>query len=253
MNKVYIILVLAICFYISGCNLFSNSDDFDKYNYVINCTAGQLNNLVSQKDSSTRNIVLLGTLNAKDFKFIKTHLKYLEYIDLRNAKVVEYFGDEGTIEDFEYQYNANEIPSGAFFSRIPSENGMPSLKEVLLPRNIIAIRSNAFKRVYSLKSMNIPEGVTTVDYVSFALDTNLTSVHFPSTLLNIGSRAFHNCINLQTIYLNAQNPPAIDPDSFESDYTNRKPYYANLIVPRGTKSLYIKSDWKIFTRIREKN
>jgi hypothetical protein len=253
MNKVYIIIIIAFCFYVAGCELLSNSDDFDKYNYVVDCSAGQLNTLICQKDSSINNLVLLGTLNAKDFRFIKTHLKSLEYIDLRNANVVGYFGDEGTYKDSEYQYNANEIPSGAFFSRLPAENGMPSLKEVLLPRNIIAIRSNAFNRVYSLKSIDIPEGVTSVDNVSFAVDTNLTSVRFPSTLLKIGSGSFHNCINLQTIYLNAQNPPAIDHDAFESDYINRKPYFATLIVPKGTKSIYEKSDWRIFTRIREKN
>jgi hypothetical protein len=219
----------------------------------VNSIAGKLDSLIETSNYQIRKIAISGSINAKDFRFIKTFLKNIEDIDLSNVNIEEYVGSEGTNEGYSYKYPANEIPLGAFFYWVPVDDGMHSIKNVKLPKTITAIRRNAFARNYNLQSIEIPEGVTTIDYVAFAVDTSLISINFPSTLNSIGSLAFHNCINLDTVVLAAKIPPAIPLDAFEGGGNNRKPYSATLYVPIGTKSLYLNSNWKVFKNIIEKD
>ena len=219
----------------------------------VNSMAGKLDSLIETSNYQIRKIAISGSINAKDFRFIKTFLKNIEDIDLSEVSIEEYIGSEGTNEGYNYKYPANEIPLGAFFYWVPVDNGMHSIKNVKLPKTVTAIRRNAFARNYNLQSIDIPEGVTTVDYVAFTVDTSLISIQFPSTLKTIGSLAFHNCINLDTVVLAAKTPPAMPLDAFESGGNNRKPYSATLYIPIGTKSQYLNSNWKVFKNIVEKD
>lgn len=219
----------------------------------IKSSAGQLSSQITASNYQIRKIAISGSINAKDFRFIKTNLKDIEDIDLSEALIEEYIGSEGTNEGYNYQYPANEIPLGAFFYWVPVDDGMHSIKMVKLPKTITAIRRNAFARNYNLKSIDIPEGVTQVDYVAFAVDTSLISINFPSTLKSIGALAFHNCTNLESVTSAAKTPPELSSDAFESTGTNRKPYSATLYVPLGTKAQYLNSNWKSFKNIIEKD
>ena len=90
--------------------------------------------------------------------------------------------DTGTI--FEYtDYNATRIV-------IPAKiNGVP----------VVAIGDYAFLYCSNLKSVTIPEGVTTVGYAAFAGCSGLTSITIPDSVTEIGSFAFWECSGLKSI------------------------------------------------------
>ena len=56
----------------------------------------------------------------------------------------------------------------------------------------------------SIKSIEIPDSVTTIDNSSFHSCIELASVKFPASLTSIGEAAFQNCFKLKTIILPAK-------------------------------------------------
>ena len=54
-------------------------------------------------------------MDARDFDFIKWDCMKVEVVDLSNVEIDSYRGKEGTQEGENVSYEANEIPSGAFF------------------------------------------------------------------------------------------------------------------------------------------
>ena len=221
-------------------------------------SAGTLAQKISTTESGEiLDLKITGHMDARDFDFIKWHCMKVENVDLSGVKIEAYSGSDGTNEGYDYTYAANEIPLGAFFYWIssykykyegmPSDEGMPSLKKIILPDGIKAIRRNAFARAYNLTEINIPEGVETIDYVAFAVCTSLAEITLPSSLREVGTTTFADMTSLRTVNIYATNPPTCSNDAFMNLSND-----AVLFVPKGTKSLYQSANgWKSFSTIME--
>ncbi len=76
-----------------------------------------------------------------------------------------------------------------------------SLKSVELPESVTSIGQQAFEYCSSLKSVTIPEGVTSIEYGTFHQCTSLENVNIPSGVTSIGDSAFRRCLSLTSITL----------------------------------------------------
>ena len=72
-------------------------------------------------------------------------------------------------------------------------------KGTVIPSSVKAIGYKAFRSVINLKSLVIPEGVTSIDEDAFVL-AGLESLTLPSTLTEINKNAFADCMKLLNVY-----------------------------------------------------
>ena len=79
--------------------------------------------------------------------------------------------------------------------------GNKIIKSVKLPNTITSVGSYTFKNCVNLESIVIPEGVTIIKAYAFEFCENLTNVSLPSTLLKIDDNAFNACYALTSIVL----------------------------------------------------
>ena len=89
--------------------------------------------------------------------------------------------------------SASKISAGAFY-------GMENLRSVTIPNNITTIGDYAFWGCNSLASVVIPNNVTIIKSGTFANCSSLSSVVIPDSVTIIQNRAFWNCSSLQYIY-----------------------------------------------------
>lgn len=248
----------------------------DSYGLTVCITTPSAGTVGEQLSEYTcRNITSLlitGHIDARDFNFIKWNCINVQYIDLSGTVIDAYSGRDGTNEGYMFDYDADEIPLGAFFYWIShAENhngsmvfvdngtgyydeGMPSLKSVKLPQGIRAIRRNAFARAYNLTDINIPEGVESVDLVAFRYCTSLSEITLPSSLKEIGLLAFTSMYSLRTVHCRAAMPPVTNKsfgvicDSTDRGRVEVNSYSTddkveNLYVPKGSRKAYVDAGW----------
>ena len=144
------------------------------------------------------------------------------------------------------------------------------LESIVLPENLVHIGSECF-RATSLKSIQIPNGITEIfsymftdckelqtvilpnklveiQWNAFENCVSLTSIELPGTLTKIGESTFENCTSLTTIYCKAVEPPTLD---------GRGNWFkgaedATLYVPVGSREKYLAAEgWKDFAVIEE--
>ena len=105
----------------------------------------------------------------------------------------------------------------------------------------------AFYNCHNLRTLSLPEGVTTIGLAAFYGCTYLTNLSLPSTLQSIDDSGFGLCAKIQSISVRAQIPPVIDAKTFEG--VDRK---ITLAVPAGSKALYVEAPyWQEFFNITE--
>ncbi len=218
--------------------------------------AGSLSSKLSlSKATELLKLKLSGHMDARDFDYIKWNCMKIEEVDLSDVVIDSYTGSDGTNEGYDASYGANEIPLGAFFYWVnsykynytgrPSDEGMPSLKKIVLPQGIKAIRRNAFARAYNLTEINIPEGVESIDYVAFAICTSLEELRLPASLSTVGKQAFADMKKMKRFYIAATTPPTAYSSSFQGI-----PSDADLYVPSGTENKYSNAvGWNAFKSI----
>ena len=231
-------------------------DDYDTSASIYLEKAGTLSSKLSKSQASELlKLKLSGHMDARDFDYIKWDCMKIEEVDLSDVVIDSYSGSDGTNEGYDASYGANEIPLGAFFYWVnsykynyagrPSDEGMPSLKKIILPQGIKAIRRNAFARAYNLTEINIPDGVESIDYVAFAICTSLEEIKLPVSLKTIGKQAFADMKSMKRFYVAATTPPTAYSNSFQGI-----PSDAVLYVPSGTENKYRNAiGWNTFTNI----
>lgn len=169
--------------------------------------AGQLATQVT--DTEITELVITGTVNAIDFKYIRENLLNLDKIDLSGATITEcdYVEDETTTH-----YNANTLPDYALFGlklndvKLPSNltsigecalAGNTNLQSIILPGTLTSIGDNAFNST-GLTSVTLPEGLTDMGTGVFAHCKSLTlATILPSEEFELGDEAFMDCTALQ--------------------------------------------------------
>lgn len=108
-------------------------------------------------------------------------------------------------------YIVTSISSGAFSS---SNVRGGSLHSVVIPNSVTYIGEGAFSWQYYLESINIPEGISSIEKNAFC-GLGISSIVLPSSLTYIGEGAFESCRNLQNVII-PQNVYNIDKAAFSN-------------------------------------
>ena len=92
--------------------------------------------------------------------------------------------------------------SGKTLSVVAIGNGAfawcDELKSVTIPNTVTSIDESAFNGCSLLKNIEIPNSVTKIDNNAFA-STGLTSIEIPNSVTNIGNSAFSDCKSLTSV------------------------------------------------------
>ncbi|MDR1678739.1 MAG: leucine-rich repeat domain-containing protein [Prevotellaceae bacterium] len=169
---------------------------------TLSVTAGGLYRALTNEERQTiTDIVLTGTIDARDFKTMRDAMPNLAVVDMSRVNIVAFSGTKGTIKDGNTKsanYKANEIPQYAFFN--PSNlTGSKSLAQIIFPKSLAGIGERAFWKCRQLTEAVIPATVTT-----------------------IGEEAYYDCQNLKSITVFTTKPitklgkgifTAVDPSS----------------------------------------
>lgn len=108
---------------------------------------------------------------------------------------------------------------------------------------IDAIGAHAFENCRSLREINIPESVTTIQTSVFSGCTSLTTITLPKGIISVLGNAFQDCTGLKEIRVHASIPPKAYYQAFYRVDTET----CKLMVPEGTRDAYKKADeWKEF-------
>lgn len=108
------------------------------------------------------------------------------------------FADCSNLVEVVLNEGLEEIAPWAFY-------GCNSLVKIKMPSSLGSLGYNidggVFEGCISLKSVEIPKGVTEIPCMTFAGCVNLLSVRLPETIRIIGSDAFENCVSLQKVII----------------------------------------------------
>lgn len=144
------------------------------------------------------------------------------------------------------------IPEGVTTIRVSSFEAT-AIESVELPSSLVtvtdgsmvidAIGAHAFENCRSLRDINIPESVTTIQTSVFSGCTSLTTITLPKGVTWVHGSAFQDCIGLKEIRVHASVPPKADYQAFYRVDTET----CKLMVPEGTRDAYKEADeWKGF-------
>ena len=75
------------------------------------------------------------------------------------------------------------------------------IRSIQLPDSITSIGAQAFAYLLQLTSITIPDGVTTIENMLFESCRFLTEINLPKKLTSIGYEAFDNCESLQSLVI----------------------------------------------------
>ncbi len=98
------------------------------------------------------------------------------------------------------------------------------LKSITLPDGVTSIGQYAFQNCEDLISISIPDGVTSIEPYTFYFCEKLTSVNIPNGATRIGNEAFYCCYDLTSITI----PNSVSDIGFQAFYTCEKLTTINL-------------------------
>ena len=77
--------------------------------------------------------------------------------------------------------------------------GYPNLRTIVIPESVTSIGESAFEGCKGLTSVTIPDSVTSIGDNAFNICTGLTSITIPSSVTSIGENTFNSCNGLTSI------------------------------------------------------
>ena len=110
------------------------------------------------------------------------------------------------------------------------------LKKVIMPK-VIKIGTSAFEYNFSLETVELGEGITSLPDYLFYMCTNLKYVVVPSTVESLGGDIFYNCSSLEYVKFMGSTPPILT-------RINNRPCFKGcpdtmkFYVPSGAKDSY---------------
>ena len=163
---------------------------------TVQVTAGGLfSSLTSTELNTVSNLILTGTIDARDFKTMRDNMPILSDVDLSQTTIATYTGSNGTGGTNSISYPANSVPQYAFYN-INTYSHNLVLRTIELPTNITSIGNGAFEYCDILDSINIPNSVTSIGDVAFAYCIGLRRFVLPNSVTALGSYVFQNCTAL---------------------------------------------------------
>jgi len=178
-------------------------------------TAGTLRTLLTTtEDTTVTNLTVTGSIDARDFKFMRDGITNLAVLDISAVTIQAYTGTGGTLTSAT-SYPAKKMPERSFYNitkliAISIGNSVTSIGEsafwcckgltsITIPNFVTSIGKQAFGGCSGLTSITIPDYVTLIgDYTFFAC-SGLTSVAIPNSVTSIGDGAFYGCKGLTSI------------------------------------------------------
>lgn len=162
----------------------SHGEDAREYVVVHNAVPGGLERTIVDRlemdPTKIKNLKLTGSITNEDYTFMRDKMTSLQRLNLKEVE---------SICDYEVD------PNGPKYARtycIPAEAflGKTTLMKCVLPDKLERIEFGAFHITSLSGTLLLPEGLK---YVAGFSRTNITNVHFPSTLEEIGYQAFEDC------------------------------------------------------------
>ena len=154
----------------------SHGEDAREYVVVNNAIPGGLEKTIVERleidPTKIKNMKVVGKITTEDYTFMRDKMTGLQRLNLKEV--------ESVVDDI------YAIPSGAF-------SGKTTLIKCVLPDKLERIEQKAFENTSMTGSVVLPEGLK---YVAGFTNTKITSIHFPSTLEEIGENAFNGCKSL---------------------------------------------------------
>lgn len=169
--------------------LFSQAQISKTINVTIPGTLA--NQITTSEKNTVTNLIVTGTIDACDFKFLCNNVSNLSTLDLGNAQIMEYAGSDGPYITYT-SYLANQIP-GSAFCNTTNGIGKKSLTSVILPANTTSIGENAFADCTNLSSIILPSTVTEIGAYSFYNCKALNSIDIPENVSSFGNAPFRSC------------------------------------------------------------
>lgn len=126
----------------------------------------------------------------------------------------------------------------------------------VVPENVTRINERAFGGS-NLQEVYTNEGLDIIDHWAFDNLISLEKITLPSTLRNIGHRAFWGCNKLMMISCKAKNPPSLSYNSYSysgqpyNNFSDNTYENATLFVPKNSSSYKSQAGWKLFKNIIE--
>jgi hypothetical protein len=118
-----------------------------------------------------------------------------------------------------------------------------ALKSVIIPNSVTTIGRNAFLDCTGLETLTLGNSVTTIEMCAFEHCTSLASVTIPNSVTTIEGNAFSGCNGLTDVYVDWPSPLPITSNVFSFATLGN----ITLHVPEGTESAYSESNnWKEF-------
>lgn len=127
---------------------------------------------------------VIGKMNSTDAGYIHQNNTNLEYVDMRELRIIE-GGDEYRVEAYNewFKCSNDQFPPYIFY-------GAPKLKKVILPTSVDVIGYAAFQNATYLETVTTDGTVTFISDGAFGGCTRLSSINFFHSLDYIASGCF---------------------------------------------------------------
>ena len=166
---------------------------------TVQVTAGSLSSSLTPTELNTvSNLILTGTIDARDFKTMRDNMPLLTDLDLSGTTIVAYTGTEGTVGSYTYTYPSAVIPIFGFWSLVTNKP-TPKIISVVLPASAVSIGSRAFQGCSGLFSVKLPETLISIGEYAFQDCTGLVEITYPNSLLSLGVSSFSGCKGLTNL------------------------------------------------------
>lgn len=220
MKKISILIFVLVSIFSLSAQEEGVRTFFSEDTCIITLTPGGLQAAITDSAlKTTERLVIKGSLDARDFRWLRSTAVNLRYLDLRNATIASYIGQGGTRVDYDpfcpLCYQPNAIPPYSFYKdsllttvllpdslRIIGEYAFSqctSLQKLELPAKVWMLGEGSFYGCKQLSEINLPNGLFRIEKFLFYECTSLQSIQIPPTVEVISSLAFHHCLLLKKI------------------------------------------------------
>ena len=207
-------LQLTVMLYDAATNTIVNADrvalpkrtDLDKtLTIYMGQEPGTLKEKLGNDLYKVRNLVVRGKINGGDLATLRDMVgctgdktRRLAKLNLRAAQIVKggiYMDDKELDKD-------NHLPDLAFECAV-------SLRSITVPSTLRSIGYAAFQDTYSLREVNLNEGLVEIDTWAFAswnVESSLEKINIPSTVRSFQGTTFASCYKLKDFTFHPDNP-----------------------------------------------